>query len=126
MAIKRVIYEVDDNFDTRKPTTAPAILRDDEAKDLTFAGGTGPPIATDEVISSTTPARVGPRQGRTWPDLISESVGDERIIVPLLMAIPFVFYITTVKPDFMTTGLVGAVLIALWVSSSIIRWWRTN
>lgn len=127
MAIKRVIWEVDDSLDTQKPTTAPTSLRDDEAKELTLEGGTSAPKESDEIVSSDD-SEVAPRQGRTWPDLISDSVGDERIMVPLLMFVPFIFYLKEMKSveDLLVPASVGALLVGLWAASSILRWWRTR
>lgn len=124
MAIKRVIYEVDDSSDTQEPTSAPTSLRgDDEQKQIAVERGTGPPAESEEVISSVAPAQPLSRQGRTWPDLISESVGDERIIVPLLMFLPFIFYPKKLEA-FKDSVAVGTLLVGLWLLSSFIRWWR--
>ena len=124
MAIKRVIYEVDDSPGDSLPTTFPDALRSTEALDAKQKQLTGTQEIndTENMQPRDLPPRVFAQHGRTYSDLVIEFQHSPRAMATLLTIIgfaPFVMRLNEVSEVIMPTT-VAAILNSVWFGIPLI------
>lgn len=130
MAIKRVIYEVDDSPGEAVPTHFPDALRSAPVPDYQPKQITGTPAVND--TEDNQPRAAAPAQkashGRTYSDLVVELQHSPRAMATVLTIIgfaPFVMRLAKAE-DVILPLIVSAILNAVWfgvpVLTALFRW----
>ncbi len=117
MPIKRVTIELDDTIDSRSPTAVPPSLtpakqtkpRDNTTDGIPEYGEEGTGLAQRSSGRTT-------NTGRTFPDLISEFIGNPRAMATILMFVPFPFFVSKIEniDSLKYPAIVGFLLNLVW------------
>ena len=117
MATKRqIIITLDDTEDTNSPTAVPQSLAATKQAKPEESTPSGIPTYEEETESTYRPSGKTTNIGRTFPDLISEFIGNPRAIAVILMFIPFPFFTSKIESidSLKYPAIIGLLLNLIW------------
>lgn len=118
MAIKRVIYEIDDSPGEAAPTDFPESLRAIQQADYQPRQLTGSPAVndTEDTQQREWPPESPVRHGRTYSDLVAEFQHSPRAMATVLTIVGFVPFVMRLQKfeDIIMPLTISAILNAVW------------
>jgi len=123
MAIKRVIYELDDAKDSSPVTGATIQKISSEKKFIDNQTQSVEKYTDTEVPESGKIENEKPLFGRTIPDFIVEFKNDNRLMTVLITIISFIIFVTKINSftDFLYPIVLSVLLNLLWYSIPVIE-----